>query len=503
MRKRKQYILIILFLIVGLCKVSAQSNLHNSIDRLINESLTQLKGIPSISIAIVKCDSIILIKSEGVADVKNNVMATTKTPYYIASATKSFTGTLAQILSSEGVIDLDTPIVNYKPIREFEDKRIFQDITIRQLLTHTSGITNGYLVWRNATSGEYTDDKLIEILRTHTSSLDNNKSFKYDNLGYNIFSLILKEEFSLDWKSLLEQKLFSPLNMTHTTAYYAKVIGYNWPVTKPYIVIGKEGMPNEVKTNKDEKTMQAAGGLYSSIEDISKWLLFNINKGVYNDEIIYPKTVMEEVCLRHVEVNKKGAIFKENGYCLGWHDATFDNKRVLYHNGGFLGHSAKVAFMPEEKIGVAVFVNESFYGDNIADMLTHYTFNYFLNNEDTLDTYYEEIASIKEKVKRMNRKYASILLERESRISPLSLDVSEYIGNYANEGFGVISLKLNQGKILFEMGILEAIVSYGTEKDTLEVELLGPASNSKIEFSLNGEKVESLRYKGLDFRKQK
>ncbi|MDA0194292.1 MAG: serine hydrolase [Bacteroidetes bacterium] len=138
--------LILVLVIIEWQDAIAQSDLNENLNKIIEKCLIELKGIPSVSIAIVKNDSVVYLKSYGYSDVENKINANTHTPYYIASTTKSFTGTLAQILHDEGVIDLDLPITDYKPIKEFKNKEVFENITIRNLLTHTSGISNGYLV---------------------------------------------------------------------------------------------------------------------------------------------------------------------------------------------------------------------------------------------------------------------------------------------------------------------------------------------------------------------
>lgn len=124
-------------------------------DSLTTYALDQIKGIPSLSIAVVKGDEVVYMGAYGLAAVENNVKVTKTTPYYIASTTKSFTGTLAQILHDENLLDLDASITSYEPIKSFENNTRFEGIPLRELLSHTSGISNGYLVWRNAVSGEY------------------------------------------------------------------------------------------------------------------------------------------------------------------------------------------------------------------------------------------------------------------------------------------------------------------------------------------------------------
>ncbi|GAA5220850.1 serine hydrolase domain-containing protein [Membranihabitans marinus] len=496
--KTEKLIILIGFLLL-LISCNNYNDLKNGIDDLSHYALDRIKGIPSLSIIIVKGDEIVHIGTYGFADAENEIEVTQSTPYYIASTTKSFTGTLAQILHDDNVLDLDASITAYKPIKSFDDKTLFNGITLRELLSHSSGLSNGYLVWRNAVSGQYEPQQLIDILENYTSDLSNDKSFKYDNLGYNIFDLILQEELGLDWKELLEEKIFSPLEMKATTAYYTKAMSQKQQPAQPYICIGDSTQPVRANSRKDEKTMQAAGGLYASIEDTGNWLIFNIENGKYKGNYIYDPDMLERVHTLYSEVNKKGAIFTEVGYGLGWHISKYKDQNVLYHNGGFLGNSAKISFMPDKKIGVAVFANESFFGDNIADLLTSYTFDYYLDSLESSDVYLEQVENFGKRINKMNKSYANSVSERADRKPSLTLNLSQYEGQYSNEGFGDLSITTENDIMYMSMGLLSSKAYYGNEINTLEVDFSGPGSKQLIEFTITGNTVESLKFKGLEF----
>jgi len=480
-------------------ELNRNDEFKKNIDSLSAFTLNKIKGIPGFSIAVIKGYEVIHIESYGFSDIENNVMATTKTPYYIASTTKSFNGTLAQILHDENVLDLDTSITSYEPIKSFKDKTVFEGISLRELLSHSSGITNGYLVWRNAVSGQYEHQQLIEILENQTGSLDNNKAFMYDNLGYNILDLILQEEFGLNWKNLLKEKIFQPLEMERTSASYDQVIQEKWEVTQPYIAIGDSTKPVKANSRKDEKTMQAAGGLFASIEDISHWLLFNVNKGEFKGKSVYHPDMLGQVHTSYADVNSNGTIFKDVGYGLGWHTSEYKGQKVLYHNGGFLGNTAKISFMPDQKIGVAVFSNESFFGDNIADLLTSFTFDYYLDSLESSGVYLEQVENFSKRINEMNKSYANSVSERADRQSSLTLNLSQYEGQFSNEGFGDLLITIENDIMYVNMGLLSSKTYHGKEVNSLEVDFSGPGSKQLIEFTIIDNTVESLKFKGLEF----
>lgn len=259
--------------------------------------------------------------------------------------------------------------------------------------------------------------------------------------------------------------------MEKTTASYNKLIKEKWLPTQPYLSIGDSTKPVKANSRKDEKTMQAAGGLFASIKDIANWLIFNVENGSFKGKTIYDRDLLRQVHSSYTSVNEKGTIFTEVGYGLGWHISEYNGQRVLYHNGGFLGHSAKISFMPDQKIGVAIFSNESFFGDNIADLLTTYTFDYYLDSLKSQEVYLKKIENFGKGINKMNRSYTNSVSERANRQCSLTLNPSQYEGQYSNEGFGDFLITVENDTIDIRMGLLSSRAYYGKEPNTVEVDL--------------------------------
>lgn len=375
--------LLLLFITLISCQLKAQSTTQ-TIDSFIVKTMSQFKEVPSLAITIVKDDQPIFTKSYGYSDVEQKVKSTPSTAYYIASVTKTFVGLLAAQLEHEGVLDLDTPIVNYAPIKHFKDKTVFEGITLTELLTHTSGINNVFFTWRFASIGDYTKEDMIRILEEKTESLKNDKAFRYDNFGYNVFDLILSEEFGLNWKDLLKEKFFDPLQMTHTSAYLSEAEVNNWQIAKPYTSINDQGLPTLALTRKDDQTFQAAGGMVLSIDDMQQWLLLNMNEGTLHNRQVIPKEVMKKVHMGIASKDEKGTIFNDTGYGLGWTVANFGAHKAIYHFGGFDGYFSHVSLLPDEHIGISIVVNENHFGDNVANLIASFCYDLLLEKKNSI-----------------------------------------------------------------------------------------------------------------------
>ncbi|MEO1032324.1 MAG: serine hydrolase domain-containing protein [Bacteroidota bacterium] len=491
-------------LIVTLHLVSIISNaqtIQDKIDSFIENTLNEFSEIPSLAITIVKDDKAFFTNAYGYSDIENKVKTNTNTVYYIASVTKSFVGLLASQLEADGVIDLDKPITEYAPIKNFEDNLVFQGVTIKDLLSHTSGIRNGFFTWRYASIGDYTNDDMIKLLEEKTVSLKNNKSYRYDNFGYNVFDLILSQEFNLNWKEELEKRIFKPLNFKNTSALYLKAQNSQWKLAQPYTAINENRLPNLALTQKNEQTFQAAGGMVMSIEDAQKWLLFNINKGKLEGEQMYSENILNKSHTSIADTNQKGDIFQDVGYGLGYKNGLFRNEKVIYHLGGFDGYFAHMSFMPEKKFGIAVFANESHFGDNVSNLIASFVYDLLLGNVSSISDYDDEIEKVKQRIANIQASFDADRTNRSDRKWTLMHDFDKYEGKYENKYAGLMQVKMYDKTLKINLGISTSFASPSTKDDSVRVEFRD-GQGTDILFISNEKEVLALVYGGNVYLKK-
>ena len=493
------------FLILIITLISSVSNTQNakteSIDAFISKTLNQFKEVPSLTITVVKDNKSLFTKAYGYTDVEKKVKATTTSSYYIASVTKSFVGLLAAELENQGILDLNKPITEYAPIKDFKDKTIFEGITITDLLSHTSGINNVFFTWRFASIGDYTKQDMIHVLEEKTESVKNDKAFRYDNFGYNVFDLILSQEFGLNWKILLQERIFNPLQMTHASAYLSEAKKKNWNLAQPYTSINDEGLPTLAMTQKDDQTFQAAGGILMSIEDMQQWLIMNMNNGSINNIQVFDKKVIEKTHSSISNVEQKGSIFNDKTYGLGWRNAEFGEHKALYHFGGFDGYFSHMSFLPEENIGIAVFVNESHFGDNVANLIASYVYDILLGKINQTSDYDEKTSEVAEKIQSTQNRFKEDRQKRSDRQWTLTYDFKHYAGDYENKYAGVIHIEPYNESLKANLGISTAIASPSTKDDSIRVEFRD-GQGSDILFISNEKETVAAVYGGyVYFRK--
>jgi len=466
----KTIVVYLVFAITLMMNSKAQTNEQTKIDKFITSTLEKHKEIPGLAISIIKYGKPFFTKAYGYSDLKSKNTTNLQTSYYIASVTKSFVGLMAAQLEEEVLFNLDDPITKFAPIKNFKDNSVFKNISIRDLLSHTSGIRNGLLTWKYASIGEYTVSQMITILKNKTGSRYNNKSYKYDNLGYNIFDLILHEEFNLNWKEVLNNKIFNPLKMNHSTSYLSKAKKSNWDLAQPYTSLDKDNFPKLVLTKKNDQTFQAAGGMVSSIEDMQQWLLMYMNSGTLSGKQLFSKRAISNTLIPVTKNEQQGTIFNNKGYGLGWNIGQFGDHKVNYHFGGFDGYFAHASFLPEENIGIVILANENQFGDNVSNLIASFSYDLLLNNLSEIEGYDKQFQNLTNKITSVQTAYKDDKDFRANRKWTLIHDFKNYQGTYVNKTIGSIVISVSNDVMKAKLGISEAIASPSTKDDSIRVE---------------------------------
>lgn len=462
--------LLAIFILIQL-PLTAQKAALDSIDHFIQKQLNQFGEIPGLAITIAKGDKPIFTKTYGLSDADRKIQSNSKTPYYIASVTKTFSGVLAAQLDQEGLLDLEKPITQYAPVKDFEDKALFEGVTLKKLLSHTSGIANVPLGWRLTNSGEYNEDELVSLLEHETISRNNNGRYAYDNFGYHVFRLILSQEFGLDWKDLLKKKVFSPLGMIHSSANISDSKIKGWELAEPYTSLNDGRSPMLTSITKNDQTMHAAGGMISSIEDMQKWLLVNMNSGRLNGRQVLAEEVIDVSQSKIASTRGSSArLFQDSGYGLGWNSGTFKSIPAIYHTGGFDGYYALASFLPEKDLGIAIMVNETHFGDNIGNLIVSYAYELLLGSVSSSNEYVKNEAQVTQQVNRLQAAFAADRQRRKQRPWDLTKDLSVFSGEFFNKNYGLMKVKQVNGQPEVSIGISKSKGTQSNIKDALRVE---------------------------------
>ncbi len=364
-------------------------------------------------------------------------------PIYIASSTKSFTGTLLKILEEDNVLDLNKSLHEYLPELDFKDSIDTKNITIKNLLNHTHGTFSTPMTWKTAFLGYNGGNKeLINDLNTDFL-FDPSGRYRYSNVGPIVAGMVAEKVTGKTWKTLMEKHIFSPLHMKKTSA---NVSDFDIKDIRPSLTVTKERGIVEKGFYKSDITMHASGGIISTINDMSKWLAANINQ----DKTFLDNDSWEELYTSTATQDKKYFTYHRSGYSLGWDIAKYQNNKILTRFGGLAGISFHISYMPGKNVGVIAFSN-----DNRAYLLPHLMANYAYNliNEQPADSIFvNERTSLDKSFKREDNIQYS---DNTQALTVNSLN-DAIIGTYQNKGnWPPINIFKEGDHYIFNWGILK------------------------------------------------
>lgn len=359
-------IILYCFLLISL-SIQAQTNKINEYPEVkakiklaelwINE-LIDYYGLPGAAVGIVYNQELVYSNGFGYSNLENKVRISENTLFRIASISKLFTGTAIMQLRDAGKLHLDDPIKKY--IDWFELKKPeshWEDVTIRQLLTHTSGIP------REAAFPYWTDrqfptmQQIQETLPDQTMIFEPETKWKYSNLGISLLGKIIENVSGVTYDEYIHKNIFAPLEMNASRTQIDQdnpnlATGYLYPV--------ENGKKVEALFT-DSKGITAAANLSTSISDIAKFISLQFS----SDSKVLKQSTLREMHRPH---------WMRPGWKNGWGLAfsTFYSGSKLYvgHAGWISGYRSQVLFNVDDKVGVVVFLNtEEFNPYKIADRI--------------------------------------------------------------------------------------------------------------------------------------
>jgi CubicO group peptidase (beta-lactamase class C family) len=449
---------------------------------------------PGMAVAAVRGDDLLYLRGFGFADLEAERPVTPETVFYIASSTKAFTAQAAAILHSRGDLDLDAPLSRYLPDLRLQSPLSPDDITLRDLLTHTHGISGtGPVVFRTAYSGVYTPDLLVELLARHGPA-GTGRAFNYGNIGYNVASLAMDAALGTSWKDVLQREIFEPLGMENTTAYMSRTDQNQ--LAMPYAA--EEQGSRRLRFVKGDANMHAAGGLVSTAADLAIWLEVNVNEGRVGGAQLLSYQPLMENHRQQADQDREFGEYHRHGWTLGWDIGTYEGDTLIHRFGSFPGFRSHMSFMPEHGIGVAVLVNEAALGGILADQVANYIYDWVLEKPGLEQKWAAKIDALRARAEEGRRRIAADRARRAARPQTLPHPLEAYAGAYENDELGRMEWRVVNGELEVSMGLLESAVEvFNGAENQLRVELLG--TGQVVEFAFEGDEARSLRYMGREF----
>lgn len=328
------------------------------IDSLVERTMKAF-DVPGIAVAVVKDGKVIHSKGYGVRSLATMKKTDDQTLFGIASNSKAFTAAALGMLVDEGKIKWDDKVRDYIPEFKMYDPYVTEQFTIRDLLTHRSGLGLGagdLMIFPD--SNDFTLKDIINNLRYLKPVSSFRTKYDYDNNMYVIAGEVVARVSGMSWDAFIEKRIFKPLGMAHSAGSYDRLKDKTNVIDPHAAVDGKV----RVIDRDDLKVGHSAGGIYSSVADLSKWVILQLNNGKYDkDKQLFSEAVHEEMWTPQtiIPVHGKSPYNTHFGaYGLGFFVSDVKGYKQLSHTGGLEGMVTQITMIPELGLGIIVLTNQ-------------------------------------------------------------------------------------------------------------------------------------------------
>lgn len=450
-RSREAFLFIGFLLFIWKPAVVAQNSATTTpppdLDAYVAHSMKTF-DVPGMGVAIVKDGKIVLEKGYGVRKLGDPTPVDEFTMFAIGSNTKAFTTAALATLVDEGKLSWDDHVYERLPGFVMYDPYVSHEMTIRDLLSHRSGMGLGegdLLFWPQTT---YTRDEIIHKLRFMKPQSSFRSHYAYDNLLYMTAGQIIPAVTGTTWDDYIRQNIFASLGMEHSNTsakLYKSGDDYAWPHSR---VDGKlQVIPLENLDN-----VGPAGSINSSAADMAKWVQVQLNRGKFVDrdgrlfsekqsrEMWSPQTILPTgnppPALAGLKTN-----FAD--YALGWGLREYHGRKLVGHTGGVGGFVSRVMLVPEENLGVVILTNAEEGG--AFDSILYHVLDYYLQVAPS-----DWIANFKKLKDDEEQDAAETIKKAESgraANSKPSLPLEKYAGTYNDAWYGPITIHSEHGAL--------------------------------------------------------
>ncbi len=429
--------LLLVLAVVGAPAQSASNPSLSGFDDYVVATMKQFK-VPGVSVAIVRDGQIILSKGYGYRDVEGQLPVTSKTLFAVGSVTKSFSVTMLGTLVDEGKLDWDKPIRDYYPAFRMHDPVATEEMTMRDLVTHRSGLPRHDLVW-------YTQDisreEVIERLRYLEPNKPFRSTYQYNNLMFMTAGYLGGQLFGGTWEQAVQKRVLDAIGMSGTNFSVAdsqKSPDFAHPYRKdrktqlvykiPFYVQGAVGPAGEINSNAD---------------DLARYLIFHLSLGSIGGKQILSKNNALQMQTPQMAIPGQSP-FKEFGgasYGLAFDITTYRGHALIQHGGAIDGFRASFKFLSNDKAGVIVLANlDGTYlteavADNVIDRLL---------SLDQID-WPERYQAIEKQDNQAEEAAEKQGYTGQKLGTHPSHDLKEYIGEFSHPAYGHVTIALADG----------------------------------------------------------
>jgi len=410
--------------------------------------------VPGIAVAIVKDGTVVHAKGYGVRRLGEPAPVDDQTLFGIASNTKAFTAAALGMLVDESKLAWDDPVARHLPGFAMQDPYVSREITVRDTLSHRSGLGLGagdLLFWPDTT---VTRDEVVAAARSIPPASSFRSRYAYNNLMFVVAGQVIAAVTGTSWDEVIRERIFVPLGMTSTRISNVGLTPADnvaSPHSRGWRLVGAL---KPIQATRDD-TWAAAAGIKSNLRDMAKWVTAQLARGKIDDtRRLFSERVADDMWqvttpIRVSDPATPLADTKPNfsGYGLGWGLRDYRGRKIVSHTGGLTGMVTLVMLVPSEQLGIIVLTNQEEGG--AFNAIGYHILDAYLGAPpvDWVAAYRQVRDDQLKKAAEDEQKQMSA----RNRDSRPSLPLGAYAGDYADAWYGGASLAADSGHLVLRL----------------------------------------------------
>jgi CubicO group peptidase (beta-lactamase class C family) len=424
----------------------------SEIDTLIQRSMATFH-VPGIAVAVIKDDRVVYSNGFGVRSLTTQLKVDEHTLFGIASNSKAFTSAAMGMLVDQKKIKWDDKVTDYIPEFKMYNPYVTDEFTIRDLLTHRSGLGLGsgdLMLWPEGS--DFTRIDVIHNLRYLKPTSSFRSKYDYDNNLYIIAGEIVARVSGLSWEDFIQQHIFQPLEMDESAPSFYRLKNYA-NVVVPHVEF--DGKVQVVDAQITEVS-DAAAGINSNLVDMSKWVRLQLNGGSYGSDLsqhLFSPEVQQELWTPQTitpfdhKINPYNTHFA--AYGLGWGLRDVNGYKQVAHTGGLTGVVTQVTLIPELKLGIIVLTNQQVGAafSSISDTIKDAYFG--MPKVDRVTQYHERLQEKNDDDSKLVSEVWAKVDAQKNNANAAPVLPENLVGTYRDNWLGDVVLSYQGEKLIF------------------------------------------------------
>lgn len=436
---QRMLVLLAVFLIAPAAR--AQQGPLRGFDAYV-EKARQEWQVPGVAVAVVKNDSIVYLRGFGVREVGKAEPVDGNTVFAIGSSSKAFTAAAVGMLVDEGKVKWGDRATKYLPGFQLFDRYATRELTVRDLLTHRSGLERGEFSWY---ATENDRDEILRRVRHLEPSWGFRSRFGYQNIMYLAAGQVVPAVTGTSWDRFVEERIFAPLGMTRSSTSADSLRGLA-NVASPHALI--DGTPVAIPYRNIDN-IAPAGSINASARDVAQWVLMLLNEGAYEGRRLLKKETVAELLTPQTIIQSStpslpGLEPNFQAYGLGWFLRDYRGEKIVHHGGNIDGMTALVAMVPEHELGLVVLAGLN--GSTLPQALMYRIFDAYLGGAQE-----DWSRALRARADSLRARAAQREEQRVEGTSP-SLALSRYAGTYTDALNGELTITLEGDRLVARRG---------------------------------------------------